>query len=94
MGKPASYGKKQALGQGTRLEPEVLVFTWGSDTQLLFDLRQVISILISISLLLCLFLCFLNLLSCKLLEKTMVSFSVLRHSAEGKGKGSLGLNSM
>lgn len=51
-GKPASCGKKQASEQGTGLEPEVLGFIWGSATELLFDLGQVMSILISIFLLL------------------------------------------
>jgi len=50
--KPASCGKKQASGEGTRQELEVLAFIWGSATELLFDLGQVISILIPISLLL------------------------------------------
>lgn len=52
-GKPASCGKKRALGQDT--EPEVLGITWGSATELLFDLGQVISVLISISFLLIFF---------------------------------------
>lgn len=94
-GKTASCRKEQASEQGTRLDPEVLGFIWGSATELLFDLGQVTSILISISLLqIFFFFFFLIYLNCKLLEETMASYCVLRGSAEGKGKRSAGLNSM
>lgn len=93
-GKPASGGKKQASDQCARLRTEIFGFIWGSATELLFDLRQVISILISISLLLNFnFIFFFN-LSCKLLEESMAHYCVVMDSAEGKETGSPGLNSM